>query len=386
MTCSPSVAIWQPGGIGGQCAFPCNLTKKPSRSDVIPEQKRPAVRSYSLRLFITGENVERMKCWLFGRSADASFVVLGALSLLVGCAHANKRADSRWQKIESPGGVVWQSESDGWRAIVEPPRGRLTFLGRVDGRNLLRRPPDPTEPLEFGGHRVWLGPQEEWTPFWPPPANWEMMPANRITLRRPWELEVVSPSGAGSDVAITRRYRWAGPGILECTVLWTENLPAPRRSINIIQLAKNAIVFAEAKPTPGAPNGYAQLPIHGRPGTQQKFASPPQVQRQGRHLTLTRRPTTEKLGFSQQTLTARWPDAELALVPGKVHGIPQTSPEADYPSHVYLGGDGSPVVEIEQISPRLRPFLPGTPVGHTVRFELRDRTAKSTSTLRPDAN
>ena len=273
--------------------------------------------------------------------------------------------------MTTAGGVVWRADLDGWRAEVEEARGRLTFLGRAGGRNLLLRHTGAPDPLKFGGHRVWLGPQDEWSHFWPPPANWEMMPAEGVSLRGSSELEVRSPKGPGTDESIRRRYRWSAPGVLACTVSWTELVPSHRQAINVFQLSENTEVIATPVPSPAAPMGYVQLPISGRSATRYVFAPPPQAETRESRLLLRRQPTEEKLGFPLQPLTARWKDAELTLVQGKVHGVPVSSPGADYPSHVYLGGDAWPVLEIEQLSPRLRPQFPGAPVGQTVLLKLR---------------
>lgn len=292
--------------------------------------------------------------------------IVGLALLFSGCA-----VSSGWREVPSKSGSVWRSESGGWRADMDPARGRLSYLGPREGPNFLNAPAVPPDLLQLGGHRVWLGPQWEWKPVWPPPRNWEMAPARSVRLRPGNILEVESSGGVGNAVAIRRTYRWRGQGRLECGVSWQENTARGRQSVQIFQVAAGAVF--EARPGPGSstPRGFVRLPLAGRPTTETTFAWPRQARQAGDRVLLGRMPEEEKLGFPPQTLSARWPEGQLRLHPGRITGWASGDPDHGFPSQVYLGGDAWPVLEIEQLSPRLRPWRTGGRVGHTVLVELR---------------
>jgi len=300
---------------------------------------------------------------LRGLARAASCIVLGWIG--AGCT-----TPGAWRKVPTPDGLVWRADRGLWRAEVEPSRGRLTFLGPVGGKNFLNRPPSSPSGLEFGGHRAWIGPQTEWKAFWPPPANWEMSPAQAVTLRRGQRLEVLSPQGSDEAPAIRRTYRWRRDGLLECEMSWREKSAGGRQAINIFQVSNDAIVEARARPSPAARRGFVLLPIAGRPGVQAAFPLPTQITVQRDRVLLRRGRDEEKVGFLEQTLIARWPQGEMRLHPGHIRGVKRGEPEKGFRAQVYLGSGPWPVVEIEQLSPRLRPRFPSATVGQAVRVEL----------------
>ncbi len=292
--------------------------------------------------------------------------ILALAILFSGCA-----VSPGWREVPGKGGPVWRSESGGWRAEVDPSRGRLSYLGPSAGPNLLYSPAEPPDSLQMGGHRVWLGPQFDWKPFWPPPRNWEMMPAESIKLRAGNLLEVESPGGVGEAVAIRRTYRWRGDGRLECGVSWQETSDRGRQAIQIFQVDAAAVVEAHPAPGPSAPRGFVRLPLAGRPTTETIFAFPRQAKVALNRVFLRRGREEEKLGFPEQTLFARWPVGQLRLHPGRINGRVVGDPDGGFPTQIYLGAHDWPVLEVEQLSPRLLPWLPGGRVSHTVLVELR---------------
>lgn len=290
-----------------------------------------------------------------------------ALSLS-GCA---SRSD--WKPVSTPSGTVWRADRGAWRAEVEPSRGRLTFLGKIDGKNLLNRPRVPVNNLDFGGHRLWLGPQAEWTPIWPPPANWESAPAASVRLLKSGWLEVLSPVGPKGEAAIRRSYRWSREGLFASSVSWKETSSLGRQAMNILQVENSATVLARAKPSAHAPLGFARIPTEAGQVVETKIARPRVAFIRGNQVFLRRGGNQEKLGFLPQPLTARWRTVELIMHPGRVWGLVGSEPDDGFRSQVYLGSDEWPVLEIEQFTPRLRPILPGFAVGQTVTIELRTR-------------
>lgn len=271
------------------------------------------------------------------------------------------------------GRTVWRADSGIWRAEVDPSRGRLAYLGPRNGPNFLNAPAVPSDRLQLGGHRVWLGPQTEWKPFWPPPENWEMAPALTVKLRRPDLLEVESPAGTGDAVAIRRTYRWSANGRLECGVSWEERTRRGRQAMQIFQLAGDVVFEAIPKPTGSVPRGFVRLPIGSRPATETIFPLPRQATRSGDRILLRRKSAEEKLGFPTQTLSARWPQGALLLRAGRIKGKTVEEPDRGFNAQIYLGGDDVPLLEFEQLSPRLIPWRPGDRVGSTVLLELRSR-------------
>ena len=256
---------------------------------------------------------------------------------------------------------------------MEPSRGRLTFLGNIDGKNLLNRPRRPVNNLDFGGHRVWIGPQIDWTPVWPAPANWESAPAASVRLLRSGWIEIISPAGPKGEAAIRRTYRWSREGLLTCSVSWKETSARGRQAMNILQIENSANVQARAEPGTHAPLGFARIPTDAGQVVDTKITCPPQAVIRGDRVFLRRGGRQEKLGFRPQPLTARWRTAELIMHPGRVWGLAGSDPDLGFRSQVYLGSDEWPVLEIEQFTPRLRPILPGLTVGQTVTIELRAR-------------
>lgn len=285
--------------------------------------------------------------------------------LVSGCAQTRD-----WKEVRTTDRQVWRADCGRWRAEVEPSRGRLTFLGKIGGKNLLLRPEGPPSDLEFGGHRVWLGPQTEWKALWPPPPEWESRRADTVKLKAGGQLEVASPENSVKVPSIRRIYRWSRPGLLECRVVWAEEERDGRQSVNVLQLADGAIVEAKASPNPSAPNGFVQIPLSGPLAPVARFAVPAQAKVTGNRVLMRRASSEAKLGFPVQTLTARWPDAVLVLRPGRTEGRVTGDPDSGFRSHVYLGPDEWPVMEIEQLSPKLSAWKKGRDVSFTVSIEL----------------
>jgi hypothetical protein len=200
-----------------------------------------------------------------------------------------------------------------------------------------------------------------------------MAPARSVKLLQPDLLEVESAGGSGNAVPIRRTYRWIAKGRLECGVSWEEKLSRGRQSMQIFQLADGAVFEARPKPTATVPLGFVRLPIGPRPTTEKIFPWPKQASESGNRVLLRRGAEEEKLGFPTQTLSARWPQGELFFHPGWIEGKISEDPDDGYNAQIYLGGGDVPLLEFEQLSPRLIPQHPGARVGHTVELELRSR-------------
>jgi hypothetical protein len=311
----------------------------------------------------------------FRRGCQRALAIASLALGLCGCdfPRTEKEARNNWQRVEGPEGEVWRSDRGRWRAEIEPHRGRLSFLGLVSGPNLLNRPPGPPDVLQFGGHRIWLGPQTEWPVMWPPPSVWEMKPAARVQLRDDGILELQTGDGGEKAPLLTRTYHWKSEGWLVCGVSWLETRPEGRQSIQILQIDRQAEVVALPGSFAAAPRGYVRMPITKRKTTEREFPVPSHVRVEGDAVIMRLESEEEKLGFPVQPLLTRWKDVELRLHPGRWQGAEAGDPDEGFRAHVYLGSKDWPVLEIEQLSPRLRPSAPGTAVSHTVEIELSER-------------
>ncbi len=181
------------------------------------------------------------------------------------------------------------------------------------------------------------------------------MPARNVRNDGPGTLVLESPVGKGTDVALTRRYSWIRPGVLSCRVDWIEILPDGRQAIQIFQLENPDAIVARQRISPALPMGCLQLPLRERAGVRKHFEKPPHAKAVGKDTFLTRQSTEEKLGFPVQSLRALWPHVELILHSGTITGMVTGETDGGCRSQVYLGSDEWPVVEIEQLSPRLGP-------------------------------
>jgi hypothetical protein len=141
--------------------------------------------------------------------------------------------------------------------------------------------------------------------------------------------------------------------------------------MQIFQLAGDVVFEAIPKPTGSVPRGFVRLPIGSRPDTEKIFPLPRHATRSGNRILLRRKSAEEKLGFPTQTLSARWPQGELLFHPGRIKGRIVEEPDQGFNAQIYLGGDDMPLLEFEQLSPRLIPGQPGERVGSTVLLELR---------------
>jgi hypothetical protein len=259
---------------------------------------------------------------------------------------------------------------------VDPQRGRLTFLGMAGGKNLLLYPPGPPSDLEFGGHRVWLGPQSEWPTSWPPPKNWESRPAATVKVAAPNVLEVTSQE-ADNFPSITRKYSWSRGGQLVCKASWRETQSQGRQAIHILQLAEGMTITARFKKNRLAPLGFVKLPISQRPEIQCHFKNPPHATRSRHQIHFRRKTTEEKFGLPVQPLVAANSEVVLRLRPGKFRGVVTGYPDLGFLTQIYLGADEWPVTEIEQLSPRLAPKKLGDVVEFSVLIELQENPART---------
>lgn len=269
--------------------------------------------------------------------------------MLLALTVVSARGDERWQEIRWQEERAFAASSGGFEAIVSVERGRLIHLGREGGgENLLYVPPDRNNPAEWGGHRVWLGPQEEWRRNWPPAAEWEASAAESVRVDGA-RLELLMPSTGDEWPRLRRVYFWKD-GKLRCEA----RIDGGRRAVQIIhvvQVLATAEVNVKAEPSAEVPRGYVQLHLGRGPQPVREFPAPPHVSGDGDELTLRFAGKMEKLGFAQQPLVARVGGEILRVQRGVSSGRVVAMPDHGFVTQVYFSSSSAPLIELEQLSP-----------------------------------
>lgn len=295
----------------------------------------------------------------------ARCLLLAVATLLAGCV-----SGPRWTASEDG---RFYAETNGWSLAVHSDRARLAELVPPGGE---------VNVLAAGGHIVWLGPQAEWAREWPPPRDWHRAAAERIERRdRGRTLRVVGAHTDPSHPRIVRDYTLRSDG-LDLTVRWQGDSTA-RQIVQIIQLLPETKVHVVAEPTPELPHGVGHLPlVPARDPLRVDLAPEPRFVSRGSapdRLVLHRGDGDAKYGFPPRELWAELPSgARLGLAPGPWEGAWVETLDAGLTTQVYLGRADLEFVEIEQLSPRLRPARTGEAVSHTSRLLLPPVTHPST--------
>lgn len=265
--------------------------------------------------------------------------------------------------------TFWQNEnaltatspSGQWVAIVSLDRGRLVHLGTTAkaADNLLFAPPAQDNPLGWGGHRAWLGPQNDWPGGWPPPTAWEKSAAQPRLLGQGQAL-VLTPPPTGDEAAgwpnLSRGYQWRGESLL-CFVAAQGHPDKDVQIIQILQVPPDAVIEAEVEPTPDLPRGYVLLPSWFQPERQTTFDAPPHEQpaadftKRAFHFVPDQ---PAKFGFTDRPLIVRRLGISLTLRRGDTLGATEVGqPDQGFNTHLYLGGNED-FIEVEQLSPLLQ--------------------------------
>lgn len=258
---------------------------------------------------------------------------------------------SGWQPATWHGERAYAAEARGWRAVVSVERARLVFFGAAKGDdNLLFAPAKGDDVAGWGGHRVWLGPQDRWHPLWPPPVAWEHGAPDRVAVEGGRLVLTLADAGDGWP-RLVREYFWGDDG-LHCNARISGG-HRPAQIIHIVQVPDNALVVGlRAPPSPGVPRGYVQVHLGRHPSPRKEFAPPGQVATGPDGLRLHFTGAMEKLGFVPQPLHAQVGAARFEIARGASTGDATTTPDDGFATQVYLGQPVySPVIELEQLSP-----------------------------------
>ena len=262
---------------------------------------------------------------------------------------ARAAEESPWRETRWQGERAYVAEATGYEAIVSIERARLIYFGPAGGeRNLLYVPPDLSNRAEWGGHRIWLGPQSEWSRNWPPPAAWEASAAESVELEKD-RLELLMPSTGDQWPRLRRVYQWKD-GKLHCEA----RIDGGRRAaqiIHVVQVLAEAEVKVKADPSGEVPRGYVLVHLGRGPQPLKTFPVPPHVQGESEELTLTFAGKMEKLGFVQQPLIARIGHERIRVEAGVSSGRVDSTPDEGFVTQVYFSGPRAPLIELEQLSP-----------------------------------
>jgi hypothetical protein len=251
--------------------------------------------------------------------------------------------------------TVWLGErayagtSSGWKAIVSVDRARLVYLGSADGTaNLLFSTPTLENPVGWGGHRLWLGPQTNWGgKGWPPPDAWEKSAAATVEIRGN-QLRLSLPATGDGWPNAMREYEWKD-GSLLCNAR-THGGTRPAQIIHILQVPSSARVVLDAVFTPEAPQGYVLLHLGRSPSPQTKFGPRTQIKTQDGKLHISFDGTSEKIGTKPQALVATIGRYQLRVARSDVSGQSAGTPDVGFVTQVYLGRKAEPIIELEQLS------------------------------------
>ncbi|MGF1531451.1 MAG: hypothetical protein ACFCU4_08825 [Puniceicoccaceae bacterium] len=235
-----------------------------------------------------------------------------------------------------------------------------------------------------------MGPQTEWPIFWPPPAHWEEAAARQVLLSDcGQELTLELPEGESGQIpAITRRYRLREGG-LELVAAWRPAASEPSfQAVQILQVRPEAKVRVVFSPEPESPLGYGLLPLIERRAVllDTPFDAEHLIDVQGGQLGAGSAASAggtwlrftgkeEKIGVVPQPLLAKFEGGEtLALGVASYDGVVDAAveaPDAGLYTQVYFGATAWAMVEIEQLTPRLRPARADGWVETVMRVEWR---------------
>lgn len=274
-------------------------------------------------------------------------IALAPAMIFTGCA--GRAASNSWLRGSWNGEAAWVGDSGRWRAVVSEERGRLIYLGLRDkGRNLLSAPAKPEGFAPRGGHLFWLGPQREWNrklATWPPRDDWEFLPAERV---RPWgnTLWMTMSQPQGDTPFLRRSYRWKDGALLSrCS--WSGG-KGDFQAIQIFQLPFASRVEVRRG------SDFVRFDAKGK-----HIAQRPAVVEEIRvapdgsvHVTAGKAP--RKFAFRPQELVATTEPYRLVFARVAVEGIAVSEPDGGFNTQVFLGDKDLPVVEVEQLSPRLK--------------------------------
>ena len=223
--------------------------------------------------------------------------------------------------------------------------------------------------VNFGGDKTWPSPEAEWGTHtgykqWMPPPAFDSMPVTATVSGR--DVVLTSPVDPFYGVRTVRRIQlyWNRLSITT-TYERVSGEPSKIGVWVITQFKEPVAVYVGAKTNSVFPDGHF------------KFGPEPwpQLEREGRHIRITRDPTApHKMGSDAERLA--WVgEKEICLVTTwRVH-------DAEYPdrgasAEVYTNPDPKKYVELEMLGP-LSLMKPGDSISQTSTYTLQKRTQKT---------
>jgi hypothetical protein len=294
------------------------------------------------------------KPFLAPRVCAATLAAIFALAL-----GPKNSAAASWEATSWHGEKGWKASSGATLAIVSETRSRLIYLGASDEKsNLLSAPAERGELIRgkpspnWGGHRVWLGPQSRWG--WPPPRDWEFSATASAEIKGD-RLILEDRHEDAAYPAILREYVWEG-NRLRCTARWK---PAPHDrpyyAMHVVPIDVPAAIDVSLFKWERVPLGV--VGIHGdQPDAAHALpVASVTVNASGDRATVASGIVTSKLGFRPQTLQVKRGAWLLMVRPGPTHGVELESPDFGYISQIWVGDSHATFCELEQITPYLIP-------------------------------
>jgi hypothetical protein len=285
-----------------------------------------------------------------------------AFLVSISFALASDSGAEAWTETTWNGERVFVANSAGVEAIVSADRGRLVYFGlENEGRNFLFRPPSRRDPAGWGGHRVWLGPQTDWSKNWPPPAGWDAAPPERIQVDGS-RLEFAMADAGDGWPRITRLYFWRD-GKLHCDARMSGG-SRPAQIIHIVQVPATTEAEMKAAPSPDVPRGYTQVHLGRGLIPVKQFPEPSQITDAAGKLRVKFSGKMDKFGFTPQPILARVEGGiTMRIERGAETGQAISTPDEGFATQIYLGSARGPVIELEQLSPLF-------PAGTDASFEI----------------
>ena len=255
-----------------------------------------------------------------------------------------------WTATTWKGDRAYELTAANWRAVVSVDRGRLVHFGPVGegAANLLFETDSREDRFSWGGHRVWLGPQSLWG--WPPPDAWDRAAAETVVVAD-GRLEQLMPDAGGGYPRFTRIYEPAD-GRLACRIAVAAGGTRAVQVMQILQTPVTTTVDLQPGPTTQWPRGYCRVGGSSGPMLRPDLPVPAIVTEIPGGVRLAYNGRSDKLGFPPQTLVANLGAHRLHLAFGESRGPEVAAPDAGFYTQVYTGNPGSPVVELEQLSPQ----------------------------------
>ncbi len=290
-----------------------------------------------------------------------------ALAILT-TAHIS--AAETWAPVRWHGENTYELSTPAWHAIVSIDRGRLIFVGPPDrDENFVYAPPTKDSPTGWGGHRVWLGPQDTWPAFWPPPDAWERSAPERTTSEGA-RLTLLMPDAGNGWPRLTRIYELVD-GKLACRVQIAAGGTRDVQIMQILQTRPSRNLTVPIVASEAAPLGCVLLPpFQGRHQLEPLTAPLDYMMRTNAGLQIRPAQRLDKIGFPPQELVAQYPDHVLRIGRGPSRGDEIGAPDEGFYTQICPGQDDAAIVELEQMSPLYRA---GEPAEFTMMVGLSPR-------------